>query len=215
MKKLFKKIGENKFQFFFFLGLIGLLVFAFVVSATPKTDKPADEPKEEVQTPPEDDPIVEVKPEEVIKLPFDDTMEFVVVRKFYEKDGTKEEQQLSLIKYQNSYRTSVGTSYAKKDNTAFDVLSVLSGKVVEVKESPLYENYVVVEHNDGFKTYYYGLSEVTVTVGSTVNQSDKIGVSGNTEIDAETGNHVYVKMVKSGEHYNPEKLIGKKVSEIK
>ena len=141
-------------------------------------------------------------------------MEYVVVRKFYEKDGTKEEQQLSLIKYQNSYRTSVGTSYAKKDGTTFDVLSVLGGKVVEIKESPLYSNYVAIEHKDGFKTYYYGLSEVTVTLGSEINQGDKIGVSGKTEIDAETGNHVYVKMMKNGKHYNPEKLIGKKISEI-
>ena len=215
MKKLFKKIWENKFQFFFFVGLIGLLIFAFVVSAQPKTDKPVDEPNNIVENPPKDDPIVEVKPEEVIKLPFDENMEFVVVRKFYEKDASKEDQQLSLIKYQNSYRTSVGTSYAKKDNSNFDVLSVLSGKVVEIKDSPLYSNYVVVEHNDGLKSYYYGLSEVTVTLGSNVTQGDKLGVSGKTEIDAETGNHVYLKIVKSGEHYNPEKLIGKKISEIK
>lgn len=215
MKKLFKKIWENKFQFFFFVGLIGLLIFAFVVSAKPTTDKPVDDPNNIVENPPKDDPIVEVKPEEVIKLPFDENMEYVVVRKFYEKDASKEDQQLSLIKYQNSYRTSVGTSYAKKDNSNFDVLSVLSGKVVEIKESPLYSNYVVVEHNDGLKSYYYGLSEVTVTLGSNVNQGDKLGVSGKTEIDAETGNHVYLKMVKSGEHYNPEKLIGKKISDIK
>ena len=215
MKKLFKKIWENKFQFFFFVGLIGLLIFAFVVSATPRTDKPVDEPNNNVENPSTNDPIVEVKPEEVIKLPFNENMEYVVVRKFYEKDASKEDQQLSLIKYQNSYRTSVGTSYAKKDNTNFDVLSVLSGKVVEIKESPLYSNYVVVEHKDGLKSYYYGLSEVTVTLGSNINQGDKLGVSGKTEIDAETGNHVYVKMVKSGEHYNPEKLIGKKTSEIK
>lgn len=214
MKKLFKKIGENKFQFIFFVGLIGLLIFAFVVSASQKQEEQTNNPNDNIQTPTIDDPIVEVKPEEVIKLPFDDSMDYIIVRKFYEKDGSKEDQQLSLIKYQNSYRTSVGTSYAKKDNSNFDVLCVLSGKVVEIKESPLYGNYVVVEHSDDFKTYYYGLSEVTVTVGKEVNQSDKLGVSGNTEIDAETGNHVYVKFTKSGVHYNFEKIIGKKLSEI-
>jgi len=210
VKKLFKKIAQNKFQFFFFVGLVGLLVTALVISAS--TSKPADKPNPSTTDP--ENPHTDVIPEEVIKLPFTDGMEYVVVRKFYEKDGTKEEQQLSLIKYQNSYRTSVGTSYAKKDGTTFDVLSVLGGKVVEIKESPLYSNYVAIEHKDGFKTYYYGLSEVTVTLGSEINQGDKIGVSGKTEIDAETGNHVYVKMMKNGKHYNPEKLIGKKISEI-
>ena len=211
MKKLFKKIAQNKFQFFFFVGLVALLITALVISASTSnsTDKP--NPSEIIKP---DDPQTDVVPEEVIKLPFTEGMDYVVVRKFYEKDGTKEDQQLSLIKYQNSYRTSVGTSYAKKDGTTFDVLSVLSGKVVEIKESPLYSNYVTIEHKDGLKSYYYGLSEVTVTLGSEVNQGDKLGVSGKTEIDAETGNHVYVKMMKSGKHYNPEKLIGKKISEI-
>lgn len=215
MKKLFKKIRENKFQFIFFACLVGLLIFTFVIRANSKTDKPTDNPNNEVETPKEEDPIVEVTPEEVIQLPFDDSIEYKVVRKFYEKDGTKEDQKLSLIKYQNSYRTSTGTSYARNDDSNFDVLSVLSGKVIEIKQSPLYGNYVVLEHKDGFTTYYYGLSEVTVTLGNTVNQGDKLGVSGKTEIDAETGNHVYVKMVKSGTCYNPEKLIGKKISEIK
>ena len=64
MKKLFKKIWENKFQFFFFVGLIGLLIFAFVVSAKPTTDKPVDDPNNIVENPPKDDPIVEIIEEE-------------------------------------------------------------------------------------------------------------------------------------------------------
>ncbi len=209
--KLLKKIAKYKFQFLFFVGLVGLLIVALVIS-TNKTGQTTDKPVLNPNEP--EDPITDVTPEETIKLPFEASMEYVVVRKFYEKDGTKEEQKLSLIKYQNSYRTSVGTSYAKKDGTTFEVLSTLSGKVVEVKESPLYNNYVVVEHADGLKTTYYGLSEVTVTIGNTVNQGDKLGVCGKTEIDAETGNHVYIKITKAGKNYNFEKLVGKKISEI-
>lgn len=213
MKKLIKKIGQNKLPFFFFVGLLSLLVIALVVAAN-TNDTPSRPIDSGITPDPIKDPTVQVKPEETMKVPLATNLEYVVVRKFYEKDGTKEEQELSLIKYQSSYRTSVGTSYALKNGEAFDVLSILSGKVVEIKESPLYGNYVVVEHNDGFKSYYYGLSEVTVTLGSNVNQCDKLGVSGHTEIDAETGNHVYIKIVKDGKHYNPEKLIGKKISEI-
>ncbi len=209
--KLLKKIAKHKFQFLFFVGLVGLLAVALVISSVNSknnTDKPV------INTDDPEDPIADVVPEETIIRPFEQSMEYVIVRRFYEKDGTKEEQKESLIKYQNSFRTSVGTSYAKKDGTTFDVLSVLSGKVVEVKSSPLYNNYVIVEHSDGLKTTYYGLSEVTVTVGNNVNQGDKLGVCGKTEIDAETGNHVYLKMTKAGKNYNPEKLIGKKISEI-
>ena len=139
---------------------------------------------------------------------------FLEVRKFYEKDGTKEDQEKSLIKYGTSYRTSVGTSFQNKDNTSFDVLAALSGTVVEIKDSPLYGNYIVLEHNDKLKTYYYSLSEVTISVGTKVAQGDKIGVSGNSEIDKEAGNHVYFKIVRDTNHLNPERVIGKKPSEI-
>jgi stage II sporulation protein Q len=101
-----------------------------------------------------------------------------------------------------------------EDNTLFDVTSVFSGKVLEIKESPLYGKYVVLEHDNSLKTYYYGLSEVTVSVGATVNQGDKLGVSGTTEIDPESGVHVFLKVTKKDTHINPEKLIGKKISEI-
>ena len=213
MKKMIKFISQNKIQFFFFVGLVGIMIFTIAISfvSTNNSNTPTnqDTPKDPVV-----DEIVDVNPVETIELPLSSDLDYVIVRKFYEKDGTKEDQKLSLIKYQNGYRTSVGTSYALKDGGTFDVLSVLSGKVVEIKESPLYNNYVVIDHGNEFKTYYYGLSDVTVTLGAEVNQGDKIGTSGKTEIDAETGNHVYIKMMLNGKHFNPEKLIGKKVSEI-
>ena len=90
----------------------------------------------------------------------------------------------------------------------------MSGKVAEIKESPLYGNYVVVEHENNIKTYYYGLSDVTVTVGATIAQGDKIGTSGFMTIDKEAGNHVFVEISKDGTRLNIETLIGKKISEI-
>ena len=72
----------------------------------------------------------------------------------------------------------------------------------------------MLEHDNKIKTYYYGLSEVCVTVGAVINQGDKIGVSGTTEIDSESGVHVFVKVTKDDTCLNPEKVIGKKISEI-
>ena len=219
MKKLIKVISENKFQFFFFLGLSAMLLGALVIGKTvtpsndpivdtPNIDEPSDNPGNT------DTPNVNVKPVEVFKLPFDEAMDYQVVRKFYEKDASVADQEKALIKYNNSYRVSNGTSYANKDNSVFDVRCVFSGKVVEIKESPLYGKYVVLEHNNDIKTYYYGLSEVTVTVGSTVDQSDKIGVSGQTEIDSASGIHVFLKVTKDGKFLNPEKIVGKKLTDI-
>lgn len=219
MKNLIKKIGQNKFQFFFFVGLASVLLVSLVIAKSVDTsaNRPNDTPNVDIPSEnpnPDDSGNVDVKPEEVFKLPFNETMEYNVVRKYYDKNASVEDQELALIKYNNSYRTSNGTSFANKDNTLFDVTSVFSGKVLEIKESPLYGKYVVLEHDNSLKTYYYGLSEVTVTVGATVNQGDKIGVSGTTEIDPECGVHVFLKVTKKDSHINPEKLIGKKISEI-
>ncbi len=214
MKNWVKKIGQNKFQFFFFVGVVGALVLALVIAAVVT---PVDEPK---PNNPENPPVVpgdqkvDTNTKESLELPFDENMQYVIVRKFYEKDGTKEEQEKALIKYGSSYRTSVGTSYAKSDGQPFDVSASATGTVVEVKENPLYGNYIVIEHDDDIKTYYYGLSETSVPVGTKVNQGDKIGVSGKTEMDKEAGNHVYFKVVKGNEHLNPEKAIGKELASL-
>lgn len=215
MKNWIKKIGQNKFQFFFFVGILAVLVVALVISVSldNKVSDPVDDTPPVTVTPDDDEP-VDTIPEEVLKLPFDANLEYVVVRKFYDKNASKDDQLKALIKYGNTYRTSSGTGYAKKDNTAFDVLAGLSGEVVEIKESPLYGNYVVVKHGDNLKTCYYGLSEVTTSVGATINQGDKLGVSGSTDIDKEAGNHVYFQIQKNGKYVNPENLIGKKKSEI-
>lgn len=220
MKNLIQRIGQNKFQFFFSVGLACLLLVSLVVA---KNIKPEESPVEEppiiqdtpVEPTPGDTGNVNVKPEEVFQVPFSDTMQYKVVRKFYDKTASAADQELSLIKYNNSYRTSNGTSFASVNNDLFDVLSSLSGKVLEIKESPLYGKYVVLEHDNDLKTYYYGLSDVCVSVGATINQGDKIGVSGTTEIDEDAGVHVFVKVTKKDVCLNPEKLIGKKISEIK
>lgn len=213
MKNLIKKIGQNKFQFFFFVGILALLAVALIVSATLNpTEEPVDQ-NPPVVTPPIDDPVV-TTPEEVFKLPFQENTEYKIVRKFYNKDASREEQAQSLIKYGNSYRTSNGTGLAKKDDTSFDVLSTLSGKVSEIKDSPLYGNYVVLEHDNNIKVYYYGLTDVTVSVGATVAQGDKLGTSGYTEIDKEAGNHVFIQVVKNNTYLDFEKLVGKKISEL-
>ena len=217
MKNLIKKIGQNKFQFFFFVGILVMLAAALIVSATlnKQTTPPSENPGVIVDPIPDtpDNP-VDTKPEEVFQLPFNQTMSYKVVRKYYDKNASKEDQVLSLIKYGNSYRTSKGTGFAQTDNNTFEVLSVLSGKVVEIKESPLYGNYIVVEHSNGLKTAFYGLTEVTVSIDSTVNQGDKLGTSGYMNIDKEAGNHVFLEVTKDGNKLNVETLIGKKISEI-
>ena len=119
MKKILNKISENKFQFFFFVGLLALLLVALVVSSGPtNVDDPIDNPIVDV---PNDKPNEDIVTEtiEVINLPLEDEIDYVITRKFYEKTESKENQELSLIKYNNTYRTSDGVAYSRTDNSNF------------------------------------------------------------------------------------------------
>ena len=214
-KKISKVIKDNKFQCFFFIAMFLLLVVTVVVSTN--TDPVVDEPiienpniNQEPQKPDQD--VVEIVDEEFV-MPIKES-DYVVVRKFFDKNDTKENQQLSLIKFNNSYRTSQGMSFAKKDGTNFDVVATMSGKVIEVKESPIFGKCVVIEHDDNINTLYYGLSEVCVQKDTEVKQNDKIGVSGYTEYDKEAKNHVYYQVMKDNKYLNPKNVFGKKSSEL-
>lgn len=217
MKNWIKKIGQNKFQFFFFVGIVCLLFVAIIVGSL-NTNKPVETPNDDpvvTPTPKPDEEDVGNVSEEFISMPLDATLEYDVVRKFYEKDASIEDQTKSLIKYQNSFRTSTGTSYALKSGEYFDVIASIAGTVTEVSSSPLFGNYVVVSNDDEVKTFYYGLSEVCVEKGTKVLQGVKLGVAGTTTVDSETGIHVYFQISKSGKFLNPEKVIGTKTNELK
>ena len=218
MKNWIKKIGQNKFQFFFFVGIVCLLFVAIIVGSI-NTNKPVESPNDDTTvtpTPtPDDEENVGSVSEEFVSMPFDATLEYEVVRKFYEKDGSIEDKTKSLIKYQNSFRTSTGTSYALTSGGYFDVVSSIAGTVTEVSSSPLFGNYVIVSNDDEVKTFYYGLSEVCVEKGTKVLQGVKLGVAGTTTVDSETGIHVYFQISKSGKFLNPEKVIGTKTKELK
>lgn len=58
-----------------------------------------------------------------------------------------------------------------------------------------YGNYIVIEHPNGQRTRYAHLSKISVSVGDTVSQREKIGTTGNT--GRTTGPHLHFQIEKS------------------
>jgi len=68
-----------------------------------------------------------------------------------------------------------------------------------------YGNVVIVDHRNGYVTYYGHLSKISVSVGQRLEQGAKIGIMGST--GRSTGTHLHFEIRKNGSAINPMKYL--------
>lgn len=86
-------------------------------------------------------------------------------------------------------------------NTGTKVRAAAEGVVELAYFSESYGYNILINHNNGFKTRYAHLSEVKVSKGEKVEQSQVIALSGSTGFS--TGPHLHFEVVKNGKRVNP------------
>lgn len=86
-------------------------------------------------------------------------------------------------------------------NTCTKVRAAAEGVVELAYFSESYGYNILINHNNGFKTRYAHLSEVKVSKGEKVEQSQVIALSGSTGFS--TGPHLHFEVVKDGKRVNP------------
>lgn len=133
-------------------------------------------------------------------------------KKYYDYKGEEKDQENSITYYENTYMQNAGVSYVLKDT--FDVVSVLDGVVLDVKEDEILGNTVTIKHSDKIVSTYQSLSEVSVKKDDTVTQGQTIGKSGTNKLEKDLGNHLYFELSIDSTTVNPEDYYDKKVSEI-
>lgn len=154
-------------------------------------------------------PVVNI--EENISAPFSN-QEVTIARNFYESEASIEEQEKSLVFYDDVYMPNTGVDYNYKEQ--FDVLTIYSGTVIDVTENELMGKTVEIRHNNELISVYQGLDNVEVQKGDIVGFGMKIGTSGTSIINKDLGQHVHLEIYKNGEVINPIKCIGKKIGDI-
>ena len=121
---------------------------------------------------------------------------------FYSKNDDETNQINSLVYYENTYMPNTGILYSSEE--MFDVIAAQSGTVTKVAEDNILGKYVEVEHNNGYKTTYYSLSETAVTMGSSVTKGDVLGTSGTNKLDGSLTNNILFESYHNGLLMDPE-----------
>ena len=85
------------------------------------------------------------------------------------------------------------------------ISSVYYGKVTETGEGDSWGKYVLVEHSDGFETFYCHLSEIYVQEGAVIRQGETLGLVGSTGMS--TGPHLHFEVRINGIRVDPELLL--------
>lgn len=97
-----------------------------------------------------------------------------------------------------------GVDLAAPEGTT--VSAVDNGKVILAEYSDNgYGYYVIIDHQNGFKTLYGHNSELLVSVGDIVAQGDSIALSGNT--GNSTGPHLHFEIHVNDEKVDPERYL--------
>ena len=85
--------------------------------------------------------------------------------------------------------------------TGTPVFAAGDGKVMKARAEDGWGQLIVLEHEDGYTTFYAHLDEIGVEAGAKVSRGEVIGKVGNT--GQSTGSHLHFEVRRNGEHLNP------------
>ena len=108
-------------------------------------------------------------------------------------------------KTMSDWRTHSGIDLSAPEGTA--VRAISEGTVQSVEQDPLLGNVIVIEHSDGYTSYYCGLTETTVAqTGDTVASGDTIGYIGTVPGEILDESHLHLEVRKGDELVDPASL---------
>ena len=131
---------------------------------------------------------------------------------FYDYEATEEEQEKSIIYYENTYMQNSGVDYTSEN--VFDVVSILDGTVISVEDNDILGTTVEVRHSNNLISVYQSLSDVMVEENMEIVQGQVIAKSGTSNINKDLGNHLHFELYYNGKIVNPEEYYNKNVDEL-
>lgn len=152
-----------------------------------------------------------VSTEETIIKPFTNT-DVIVSKDFYDYMAEADSQKNSIIYYENIYMQNSGIDYSS-DNS-FDVVSILGGTVIDVKNDNVLGNIVEIRHSNELISVYQSLSEINVKVDDKIIQGQIIGKSGKSNLNVNLDNCLHFELYYMGEVVNPSDYYDKSLTDL-
>ena len=206
MNNNFKKFLKEKKDLLIFMGVlvltfIGVISIATFATRGGDTDEAGGGPSggNQNQTPIIQTPIPtpEIPQLETFALPI--SGEYVITRQYFDSDNADTMEDAIISNGTTTWEESCGVSYAKEDNSVFNVYSVYAGtvKATSLDNNSLEGLSVTIEHADNVISVYSSLSSVDVKIGDVVTINQKIGVAGTTVHDPNAGIHVHLQLIQN------------------
>lgn len=133
-----------------------------------------------------------------------------VLKNFYDYQSDEALQKTSIIVHENNYIQNSGVDYGK--DTEFEVISILEGTVISVKEDDSLKGTIEIKHDNGFISVYQSLKDIKVKKDQVISQGQVLGTATTNELDKDLGNHLHFELVVSGQNVNPEIYLDKELS---
>lgn len=133
-----------------------------------------------------------------------------VLKNFYDYQSDETLQKNSIIVHENNYIQNSGIDYGT--DTEFEVISILEGTVINVKEDDSLKGTVEIKHDNGYVSVYQSLKDIKVKKDQVINQGQVLGTATTNQLDKELGNHLHFELIISGQNVNPEIYLDKELS---
>ncbi len=132
-------------------------------------------------------------------------------KSFYDYNKSQEEQEKSIIFYENTYMQNSGVSYKSTEN--FEITSILDGTVIEVTNNKILGTTIKIRHDNDLVSTYQSLSQVNVNVDDFVSRGQIIGMSGTSSLYNKDYN-LHFELTHQGKNINPEECYDRSTDEL-
>ncbi len=193
--------------FILFIGLIYLIER----SISKKVFKPVDDDYDYVSRTIIEDEVPVANVGQIVIKPYLES-DMKVLKGYYDYLAESSKQEAAIIFHAETYYQNSGVNYGKE--SSFEVVSVLDGTVLEVKEDNLLGKTVEIKHNNELISIYQSLGEVSVKKDDVIKQGTVIGKSGISNFCKDLGEHLHFELVYRGQVVNPEEYYDKELGDL-